>query len=444
MLRFCTAPMCAIVLLVSAGSARAEASYPDTFRLVRTMRADEMTLASIKASFSDDSQRGRWTKEQVACLSQVKYPLITDALALELAPKLTDAEVAEAIAFYRSETGRKLTEQAYQNLKDGRVDTDVLRALSAQQRREFEKFSQRSAGRKLIQQQPFTQPGVAKKVSLRLSSALGDCEYDDGIIERGRSCSSVPVRSPDHQCSAAKEFTEYGAAGTGVTLTAITMICRNSSQGIAQFNGRLEGVDFKWRDDNTLEVIHPSGTRPEPGRGPQKYKVAYRPRTQSDPPAPKCWPNPLYAAAVHVELEPMVSQPFWMSYVDDERCLLSKRIERSKIPGARTDAVVQFRKLKAAQYPFGTSGLVFFETASGYDGKSAAIRGAGLSIDMVAGKQGFHLAGAAAEKVLRAIGTTGLQLEILPAAGAAFRVELSPTDIEWALPPFQRCIGSGL
>jgi hypothetical protein len=113
------------------------------------------------------------------------------------------------------------------------------------------------------------------------------------------------------------------------------------------------------------------------------------------------------------------------------------------MPGAREPKLVQFVKRASAEYPFGTTDLVLFETVSGSGAKSAVIRGAGLELPMTPGS-GFHLRGRAAESVLRALPGGQLKLEITPASGSVFSVDLAPTDLPWALPPFERCIsGSG-
>jgi hypothetical protein len=435
--RFGKVLVCAIVMSFGSGVARADASYPETVRLVRSMRADELLIAALHAGLDGDTRAGKWTKEQAACLSKVKYPLLTDAVALSLSSKLTDAEVAEAIAFYRSDVGRKVTQHTYQDLK-GKLDTNILRGLSAEEASEVARFSKRPAGRKLIQEQIVNRPDVQQRVAQRLRLTIDDCEYQ--ATNSNKEWVSSPVRAPDGACSAMKAFVDYGED----LRTQIQLSCSGFGHAytVAQFKGRLDGVDFRWREGNAIEVIHPAGAVPAPRGGNEKFKIIYRQRTPKDPPAPKTWPRAQLNAAGRVDLDALASPPFWMSYVDGERCLLTRRIERSQLPGMRNhDEVVQFMKVSTPEYPFGTTELVMFETASGSESKSAVIRGPKLDLPMIPGVRGFHLQGRAAETVLRALAGGGLQIEIQPASGASFRIDLAPTDIDWALPPFEQCAG---
>lgn len=430
--RFVKALVCALVMFTVSATASAEASYSETYRLVRSMRADELLIAALHASLNGTTRE--WTKEQAACLSKVKYPLLTDAVAVSLAAKLTDAEVADAIGFYRSDAGRKFTEQTFKDLRNN-VVVNVDHDLNAQERRELAEFANRPAGRKLVKEQIVNQADLKQKVALRLRVVLDDCEYQ--ATKNTKVWSSSPVRAPGGTCSAVKKVFAYGED----VRTEIVANCATSGFAFAHFKGRIEQVGFRWLGGNALEVIHPAGATPSLRDSDEKLKITYRQRTPTDPPAAPTWPQSEINAVGRVDLDGLASQPFWMSYVDGERCLLSKKIERSKLPGNRNeDEVVQFMKLAAPEYPFGTTQLVLFETASGYGTKSVAIRGAGMDIAMNPGGSGFHLSGKAAETVLRAIAGGQLKLVIEPTAGTPISIDLAPTDFAWALPPFERCI----
>lgn len=430
---------CAVVMFTVAATAHAEASYPETVRLVRSMRSDELVVVALHASLARDTGTGKWTKDEAACLSKVKYPLFTDAVALSLAPKLTDAEVADAIEFYRSDVGRKVTEQTYEDLKNN-VEGDVFRGLNEQELRVVAKFFKRSAGPKV--EDIVGQSDMQQRVAARVRIALADCEYD--ASDQSKAWASSPVRAPNGECTAMKQIVDFAHADIGIE-TRIQVSCPGFGHAftLAQFKGRIEGVGFRWLNGNTIEVIHPAGTAPSRRFEAKRFKAAYRQRTAADPAPPQCWPQWQGNPSLRVELNELASQPFWMNYVDGEQCLLSKRIEQSQIPGADGAKIVQFVKRSSPEYPFGTTELVLFETVSGSGAKSAVIRGAGLELPMTPGS-GFHLRGRAAESVLRALPGGRLKLEITPASGSVFSVDLAPTDLPWALPPFERCIsGSG-
>jgi hypothetical protein len=149
--------------------------------------------------------------------------------------------------------------------------------------------------------------------------------------------------------------------------------------------------------------------------------------------------------AIDVQMDAYTSQPFWMSYADDQRCLLSKRLNQSELPQAKYDTIVQFRQLKTPERPFGTAELVFFEEFS-KQVQTRAIRVIGAdmpAVDMEPGAQvtGFHLIGAAAQDVLKRLAAgAALELQVEPAKGATFNVPLTNTDLDWALPAFESCV----
>ena len=93
--------LAALLALTYGAGAFADASYQETIRLVRSMREDELLMEAVHAKSAQQLKKNKADK-RAACLVNAKYPYLTDAIAWVISSQLTDAEVTEAIAFYRS------------------------------------------------------------------------------------------------------------------------------------------------------------------------------------------------------------------------------------------------------------------------------------------------------------------------------------------------------
>lgn len=434
----------AAVMILAGGGAHAEASYSETVRLVRSMREDELFMAGLQSKLAEEVKAGK-APRYAACLAKVRYPLFTDAIALGISSQLTDAEVAEGIEFFRSALGRKLLDQSYRGVMENRpLD---MNDFTTEETIALAKFGQRPAGRKLLQDRITHREAVMSKANIRWRVAVEDCEAvagsDTGAPMQPESCKTAPLVSPDNACSVEQQFTVYPQPGSKAT-TSVLVNCLDRAEMPATYDGRVDGIGLKWLDAKTVEVAAPRGAKLlSEGRGGQ-----FRAQFKQLPAAggkQQCWKDTL--AVNSVPMDELQSQPFWMSYGDEERCILSKRLDKAQLPGAQRDALVQFRRVKADEYPFATRQLVFFERFSVQaHTRAVRIRGTGGSVlELQPGgpKAGFHLIGAPAEEVLKQlVSGADLTLEVQPAVGDAFVVQLSKADFAWAHAGFEACLQS--
>lgn len=437
-------PIAAAVTILASCGVHAEASYSETVRLVRSMREDELFMAGLQFKLAAEAKAGK-APRHAACLAQIRYPLLTDAIALGISSQLTDAEVAEGIEFYRSPLGRKFLDHAFREVTENLPpSTDHL---SADEKVALAKFARRPAGRKLLQD-PITQgEAVSSKVKLRLRMAFEDCAAADEPATEGfiqpESCTTAPLASPDNGCSVEQVFNVYPQPAPGNT-TSVMVSCPNQFATIASYKGRVDGIALKWLDARTVEVAAPRGSKLERETNASKFRVAFKELPAAEVKPQQCWPNVTSQHAGSVQMDELQSMPFWMSYGDEERCILSKRMETAQLPGAQHDAVVQFRRVKSAEFPFATRQLVLFERFStqvptrsirirGIDGEAVELKGGGP-------RAGFHLIGASAENVLKQFASgAALTLEVQPVVGAAFAIPLPRTDLNWAHASFDAC-----
>lgn len=434
--------------VLASASVHAEASYPETIRLVRSMREDELIMARQQAKLAADVKAGK-APRHAACLAQVKYPILTDAIAIVISSQLTDAEVAEGIQFYRSPLGQKILDRSYREITEQLPPgTDYL---STEEKAELGKFSKRPVGRKLLKDRITQSSAVMGKVDVRMKVAYEDCAAAVELVSEGitrpDSCRGAPLASPDNACSVEQTFDVYPPEAQIGTQTIISVDCLSKSDSLAAYKGRVDGLGLRWLDARTLEVAEPSGARREGRTGSDDFRVKFKQLPAAKAQPTRCWSSNASLEALQVQMDVPQAQSFWMSYSDKERCILTKRVDRKQMPGASRDTIVQFRRVKAPEYPFATDRLVFFEAFSTQvHTRAIRIRGAGASVtEMTPGgpRAGFHLVGAPAEQLLKQLASGAeLTLEVQPATGATFTIPLPRTDFEWAHQGFAGCLRS--
>lgn len=296
-----------------------------------------------------------------------------------------------------------------------------------------------------------------QRVDERLELAVNDCSYDSeqesanesegGIaVSYPKSCTTVPITSPDNHCNAQQEFDTYTGARKG-TSTSISVRCSTAGVGgtLVTYKGKVDGIGVKWLGDRVLQVSAPRGAVVEWMDRPRNFRVQFNESPAGAKPT-QCWSVPVGNEFNLVRMDASDAQPFWMTYGDADRCVLGKRMDTPGKTGAR-GWVTQFRRVKSSELPFGTSQLVFFETYSrSVHTTSIRLRGVGTeSLKLVPGGpvSGFHLVGAPAEELAKKMAAGGdVTLEVKPATGEAFSVPLTRTDFDWAHQNFASCLRS--
>jgi hypothetical protein len=433
--------------LTSASSAFADASFPETIRLVRSMREDELQTAAVHVKSAQQLKMNK-ADERAACLANLKYPDITDAIAVVISSDLSDAEVAEGIAFYRSPAGQKHIAQRFQSVT-GKSPANSA-AFTAEEQAAFDRFSKRSVGRKLLKDRIAQQKAVMKKIDERLQLAVNDCSYENegdsqSAITYAKTCASVAIASPDNNCSVHQEIVEYPGQ-TPETTVGVRCAARGIGGTLIRYKGKVNGIAVKWLGNRVLEVSAPRGAVVQWMSRPQDFRVQLKEIPAGGKPL-QCWSTARSSAgASKVGLDEFQSQLFWMDYGDADRCMLNKRMETSHLPPGQA-WMVQFLRVKSSALPFGTTQLVFFESFSTHlQTTSVRLRGAGtevLKLTPGGPQAGFHLIGAPAEELAKKMATGGeVILDVQPASGKAFSVPLTRTDFDWAHRNFASCLRS--
>ena len=439
----------ALSLLASSG-VMAEASYAETIRLVRSMREDEMIMVGLQAKFAQEIKAGNGA-EHASCVARLNYPMLTDLIASGISPQLSDAEVAEAIEFYRSPVGRKFLARGYQELAQN-LPPDPNH-LSVEEKLALGKFAKRPVGRKLLQERITLSQPVMSKAMVRIKMAFDDCVSEiEGIegVTFVETCTTAPLVTSDNACYVEQVFEGYPKRPADDE-TSIKARCSGDGAGhsypIARYQGHVKHIDLRWLDARTVEVTTPTGVKPLGNVRPGAVRAQFKqlPAAQLKP--KQCWKDVSSLHLTRVDMDELLSQTFWMSYGEPGRCLLSKRIEMAQLPEADRNSVVQFRRVKSPEYPYATDQLVFFEAFSTQvHTRSVRIRGAGVDgVELKPGGRiaGFHLVGAPAEAVLKQVAAGAkLTLEVQPAAGKAFTIPLDATDFAWANSEFGACLRS--
>ncbi|WP_331153240.1 DUF2059 domain-containing protein [Steroidobacter sp.] len=436
-------------LLASSGAV-AEASYSETIRLVRSMREDEMIMAGLQAKFAQEIKAGNGP-QHASCVAQLKYPMLTGLIASGISPRLSDAEVAEAIQFYRSPVGRKFLERGYQELAQNLPpDPDHL---STEEKVALGKFGKRPVGRKLLQDRITLSEPIMQKAMMRLKMAFDDCvteiEGIEGVIVT-KTCTTAPVVTSDNACYVEQVLEGYPKR-PAEDETSIRARCSGDGRGhsypIARYQGHVKNIDLRWLDARTVEVTAPTGAKPVGDVRPGEVRAQFKQLPAAKIKPQQCWNDVSSLHLTRIDMDELLSQTYWMSYGEAGRCLLSKRIEMAQLPGANRNSVVQFRRVKSPEYPYATDQLVFFETFSTQvNTRSVRVRGAGIDdVELKPGGRiaGFQLVGAHAETVLKQLASgTKLTLEVQPAAGAAFTIPLDTNDLAWAHQDFATCLNT--
>lgn len=441
----------ALLALISGANVLADASFPETIRLVRSMREDELLMEGVRARSARQLKANKADK-RAACLVNAKYPYLTDAIAWVISSDLTDAEVTEAIAFYRGPTGQKHLAQRFQSVR-GNPPTGTA-AFTAEEQAAFDGFSKRPAGRKLLRDRIAQQKAVMKKVDERLQLAVDDCIYatepepEGSIIVRASStCTTLPLASPDNACSVQQKVDVYPDPKVMGTGTSVNVKCTTPGIGgtLVRYKGKVDGIAVKWLGNRVLEVSAPKGATVDWMDRPRHFRVQLEEIPAGGKPL-QCWSNARQENPGSNGLDDTQARSFWMEYGDADRCLLTRRMETTHLSPDQP-WVVQFLRVKSSELPFGTTQLVFFETFSTRaHTKSIRLRGAGtesLKLTPGGGVAGFHMIGATAEELAKKMAAGGeVSLEVQPATGEAFSVPLTRTDFDWAHRNFASCLRS--
>ena len=292
----------ALLALASLNEASAQSASADTqwsaawpkpsesaLNLVRLMREDEVVLLAVRQAVEKDRIKAR-------CAARLRPENIASAIGSVIMLQMSPAEIDEAVRFFQSEAGRKITEIKVSHVRD-RVNDDVFDPrvldLARDERHTLAEFSRGSAAGKIKSGKIQSHIGIRAEVY----DSMSRCESVLKGETRSVFCVSTPVSSPNRECEALYVVTRR--AGEKLPQTNVHVNCKTesatSASYIADLEGQHETIGFAWRDDKLLEVLLPAGAKvlrkqTEDYRGAQHF--IYRTRKPADAPAAACERNP--------------------------------------------------------------------------------------------------------------------------------------------------------
>ena len=166
----------ALAILVSLVSATSAVRAGDAVRakeLMTLMRADEVVAGAMKSSLRSKQSGLGLSDAQIACLNAVPHSEFSDVVTKALADGLGDAELADAIAFYRSPAGIRYVKSLVALMQGTRPaeplgDDDAARVRG---------FADSALGNKLLKQALIPNSNVvADKMAEVSANAIENCE----------------------------------------------------------------------------------------------------------------------------------------------------------------------------------------------------------------------------------------------------------------------------
>jgi hypothetical protein len=265
---------------------------PPYLALVRAMREDELLLMTVRRQI--ESEKHAYNAE---CLANLRPGLVTRTIAWAMEPSISAQEVADAIRFFESETGRKLVERTYRQLKDGLASADAgVPELTGTEGLEMSRFMKSAAGNKLLVKRITRQSRVLVSLKAEVLDLLNICTDTLEGTRHVTLCESEWVPSADKACSARYDVT--GRAGDAARVTRVSLYCdfagSDLSSLLTELPGRHETIGLNWPESRTLEMLLPPAVTPRYKQTADRVrglKYEYHTRKPGDPPAARCVPT---------------------------------------------------------------------------------------------------------------------------------------------------------
>jgi hypothetical protein len=265
---------------------------PPYLALVKAMREDELLLMTLRRQIEKEKHNYK-----AECLANLRPSLVTTTIAWAMEPSISAQEVADAIRFFESETGRKLVTRTYLQVKDGLESTDArLPEFTATEVLEMNRFAKSDAGEKLLVKNITKQSRVLVSLKSEVLDLLNICTDTLEGTRHITYCESEWVRSADRICSARYEVT--GRAGDADRATRVSLYCDFPGSALSslltELPGRHETIGLNWRESRTLELLLPAAVTPRYKQAADRargLKYEYQTRKPGDTPAQPCAPS---------------------------------------------------------------------------------------------------------------------------------------------------------
>lgn len=113
-----------LLLFLSAAVQAADPS--ESTALVRAMRSDEIAVAAAKRAFLSGAVEDRYGKSQPSCVRKVPFGDFTAGSARVVESVLNPQEITTALAFFRSDAGKKYVEGLVRRLRSRQGEDSTL------------------------------------------------------------------------------------------------------------------------------------------------------------------------------------------------------------------------------------------------------------------------------------------------------------------------------
>jgi len=164
---FATAFIFAALPAFAAVTAHA-ADGPKSVALVRAMRTDEISAATLKFAFLNGEMVNSFGNTKASCVRRVPYSDFTAPWARVVDTVLSPKEIEEALVFYQSDAGVKFINGMLRRMREHQGKDTVLPEIPGKedftdaQKAEISKFSSSAIGRKVMGKDLIASPAAVE------------------------------------------------------------------------------------------------------------------------------------------------------------------------------------------------------------------------------------------------------------------------------------------
>jgi hypothetical protein len=156
----------AALLAALAFSPAHGANDPKSVALVRAMRTDEISAATLKFAFLNGEMQKSFGATKPGCVRRVTYTEFTAPWAAVVESVLSPTEIDESLAFYQSDAGVKFIDGMLRRMREHQGKDSVLpeiaghEAIDETQKAEISRFLSSDLGRKVTGKELITSPAA--------------------------------------------------------------------------------------------------------------------------------------------------------------------------------------------------------------------------------------------------------------------------------------------
>jgi hypothetical protein len=158
--------------------AQAQPQATDALRLVRAMEVDKSVLLGMQMTIENAFPAGKVSQAQLDCVHGVQSTVFTAPIAQTLEKALTAEEIATAMTFFESVTGKKYSQLGLVHLYHafGRPAPVPTPPFSEAEQAIVRRFADTSGGDKLTRRKLIDSPEVKQAYGAKIGEILNACK----------------------------------------------------------------------------------------------------------------------------------------------------------------------------------------------------------------------------------------------------------------------------